>query len=156
MNALNNYAVLEMQGHVVGTPSYSRKKKNGVLRFAVSPREGLVIPMKARGENAKAFKSLLRSGVLVQIKAIPKQEIMRFRSGTKGRLTEWEAKRIAVLSAKRVRLKPFEDMTVLDGLMPEDGVYEDVGYVEPLSWGRFSARREKFAISEEEGREADD
>ena len=134
------YAVLEIQGFVYGIPSYDRKANK--LTFTVTPTDGVRIPMFARGENARAFRSLLNSGVLIQAKAIPIQEIKAYPDGVERLRTEWFVKMLSVLSFKKAKLGPYSDLDVLDGLMPEDGDYEDVGYVEPESWGRFSARRE--------------
>ena len=100
--------------------------------------------MIAKGELAKAFKSLLSAGVLIQAKAVPRQEIKTFLDGIRKISTVWEAKKLIVLSFKRTSLKQYENLDVLDGLMPEDDDYDDVGYVEPESWGRFSAKRQAF------------
>lgn len=136
------YMVLEVQGLVYGVPTYDRKARE--LRFKVSSSGGATLPLIATGETAKAFKSLLNSGVLIQASAVPVQEVIDFNGG-KAVVNQWHAKRIQVLSYKKVRLKDFSDLRILDGLMPEDDDYEDVGFVEPESWGRFSSYREAMA-----------
>lgn len=136
----DRYAILEAQGYVYGVPTYESKSKT--LTFVLTPKDGVLLPMIAKGELAKAFKSLLSAGVLIQAKAVPRQEIKTFLDGIRKISTVWEAKKLIVLSFKRTSLKQYENLDVLDGLMPEDDDYDDVGYVEPESWGRFSAKRQ--------------
>ena len=145
----DRYAVLELQGTVCGVPTYDRKAKK--LCFKVSPSQGVTLPMVATGETAKAFKSLLNSGVLIQAKALPRQEIVALGDGSQAIATVWHARKIQVLSFKKTRLKEFSDLRILDGLMPEDDDYQDVGFVEPESWGRFSSYREAKAKREGNG-----
>lgn len=136
----DSYAILEVQGHIYGVPTYDRKTK--ILWFTVTPKNGVLLPIFARGEIAKAFKTLLHAGVFVQGKAIPFQEIITFNNGMKKINTAWEAKKLLVLSTKKIKLGQYEDLGILDGLMPEDDEVGDVGYIEPESWERFIAKRE--------------
>ena len=140
MRDRDTYALLEFQGHVASVPIYDSKRK--LLRFRAVADGTAPLSFRARGELAKAFRCLLHSGRMVQITASPSPTIVELDGGKKARVVEWEARRIYVLGCKKVKLERFADVRVLDSLMPSDDEIEDVGYVDPESFGRFIARRE--------------
>lgn len=136
----DNYAVLEVQGYVSGVSIYDRESKK--LEFVVCPMSGVLLPMYAKGELAKAFKTMLCNGTLIQAKAIPHQRAITLGESELIN-TVWEAKRLHRLSHKKEKITEFADLDVLDGLMPEDDEYTDVGYVDPESWRRFIGYRKR-------------
>ena len=141
----DTYAILEFQGYVANVPSFD--KETATLRFAARPNGKPIIQFIAKGEAAKAFKSILHIGALVQILAIPVQRAVD-HNGSKALITEWVAKSIKHLGRRRkIDLAKFADVAILDGLMPSETEIEDVGYIEPLTFERFMERR-KEALGE--------
>lgn len=130
----DTYATLEFQGYVVGVPTYDRENK--ILSFRAKTLSFPTMQFKASGESAKAFKSLLHAGVLVQLSATPKAQLISLGDGKKASIIEWEAKRLSMLGRKKIELGNYADRKILDGLMPLDDEITDVGYVEPITFER--------------------
>ena len=120
----DTYAILEFQGLIRGTPYYNPAKKE--LSFKAGPVAGPILSFVAKGELAKSAKSYLRAGLVVRMTASPSVRLITLL-GEKYRLNEWEAQRIEALGRYRFKLPPFEDLYALDGLMPEENIYKDVG-----------------------------
>lgn len=137
----DTYATLEFQGYVVGVPSYDRDAK--ALTFRAKTTSFPTMQFKASGELAKAFKTLLHAGVLVQLSAIPKASLVDIGNGKKASIIEWEAKRLSMLGRKKVDLGNYADRKILDGLMPLEDEVTDVGYVEPITFGRAMEKQAK-------------
>lgn len=123
----DQYATLEFQGLIRGTPYYNTKKRQ--LDFWAGTAAGPILAFTAKGTLAKAAKSFLRAGLVVRITASPSVMVFNFK-GEKFRANEWEAQRIEALGRYRFKLPPFEDLNALDGLMPEENVYKDVGRID--------------------------
>lgn len=135
MNAANDtYAVLEFQGYVAGVPTYDRE--TGTLSFVAEPLSSRVpLPFYAKGELAKAFKTLLHKGCLVQVQATPTQRIEEWGE-EQAIVIRWEAKEMKLLGKTKVNLGKFADPKILDGLMPSESEVEDVGMVSQW-WDKF-------------------
>lgn len=148
----DTYAVLEFQGYVIDFPDYDRDKK--LLTFKAKPTNLPPMQFLCKGQLAQAFKSILRQGVLINASAVPIGK-MEDLGGSKVITVSWEAKKITALSRTRVRFDKFAKATILDGLMPTEGdEIDDIGYVEPHSFGRFLNRLEN--AREEVKRRKDD
>ncbi len=141
MRPPDTYAALEFQGYVVGVPTYD--KNSMILKFRAKDLSHPTLQFKAIGQLAKAFKTLLHQGCMIQLTAVPTSHLIEFGEGKKATVIEWEAKAISVLGRKKVKLSGYADRKILDGLMPMEDEITDVGYVEPITFGRFLDRRRK-------------
>lgn len=149
----DTYAILEFQGYVCEVPSFDRDKTT--LEFIAAPASTKT-PMRfiTKGEKAKAFKTMLHKGCLIQLQAIPSNRIEEW-NGEKVVVLEWEAKQISLLGRRKVNLGKFNDIRVLDGLMPLDSEVEDVGYIDPESWLRFEKKRQDASDTAKRRKEDD-
>lgn len=144
----DTYAILEFQGYVASVPSFDRD--SSTLRFVARPNGKAALQFIAKGEMAKAFKTIIHIGALVQIQAVPTQRAIA-NDGGKALITEWVVKSMKHLGRRRkIDLAKFADVAILDGLMPLEAEAEDVGYIEPLTFGRFMERRGE-ALEEKKG-----
>ena len=135
----DTYSVIEFQGYVSDSPSYDREEMRLDFKAQATNRPNL--KFFAKGELAKAFKSILHQGCLIQASAVPIAHLEEWR-GEKASVVEWECKRLILLGTKKVNLGNYADTRILDGLMPIEGEVMDVGYVEPITFGRFLQKRE--------------
>lgn len=147
----DTYAALEFQGYVTDIPLYDRDSRT--LVFKAKTLRSPPLSFKAKGELAKAYKTLLHCGCFIQVTASPTKRLVRLTEEKKGIIIEWEAKRIEVLGKKKIKLSSFADVRILDGLMPAEDEITDVGYVEPITFGRFMERRERIKAKELKGDE---
>lgn len=123
--SLDTYATLEFQGFVATTPKYD--KRSGRLAFKAHAYGSPIMEFVAFGAIAKAFKGLLYTGVLIQMQAKAKR-YERAMNSSKVSVVIWEATRLAIIGHKRFKLGNYEDVEILDNLMPND-ICDDVGYV---------------------------
>lgn len=137
---IDTYCVLEFQGIVADIPTYDRKARK--LEFVARALNRPTLKFVAKGNLAQAFKSLLHKGCFIQAQAVPKPHIEEV-GGERCRVLEWECKKMSVLGTRKVNLGAFSDIRILDGLMPTEEDYEDVGFVEPYSFGRFQKKLDK-------------
>lgn len=135
----DTYSVIEFQGYVSDSPSYDREEMR--LDFKAQSANRPNLKFFAKGELAKAFKSLLHQGCLIQASAVPTAHLEEWQ-GEKVSVVEWECKRLILLGTKKVNLGKYADKRILDGLMPIDDEVVDIGYVEPITFGRFLQKRE--------------
>lgn len=138
---IDTYAVLEFQGYVMDSPTYDRETK--VLEFKAKAINRPPLKFVARGNVAKAFKSLLHHGCFIQVTALPKSHMVKMEDGSSAVSIEWEARTLTVLGSRKVNLGTLSDIRILDGLMPMEDEIEDVGYVEPYSFAKFQKRLEE-------------
>ncbi len=132
------YAVLEFVGFVCDVPQYDAKRK--YLWFVAEPLAPVSMRFLAKGDLASAFKSMLHKGCVVQLQAVPSQRLTVWK-GEKSKITVWVVKSMRMLGRRKVKLQGYEDLRILDGLMPVDTDVEDVGYVDYDSFSRFIGNR---------------
>ena len=141
MNYEDTYAVLEFQGYVRNVPTYDRENK--ILRFVgIASTGASCIQFYAKGELAKAYKSILHQNCIVQIQATPSSRFYEL-DGKRYFGIQWHALRITLLGKYKVRLGRFDDKDILDSLSPIESDFEDVGHVDYESWTRFQTKRGK-------------
>ncbi len=123
---IDTYEILEFQGIVADTPTYERKIQK--LSFVARALNRPTLKFVAHGDIAKAFRVLLHKDSVIQLQAVPKHRLEVIGDG-RYRIIEWEVKRMCIVGRQRINLGKYADSRILDGLMPEEGDYEDIGYV---------------------------
>lgn len=129
----DDYAVMEAEGKVAGVPTFLPLRSR--LTFVIKIGERTIVPLYCEGSLAKAFRNIVRNGTLLRVRATPHSRL-REVNGKRVVANEWEAIRMTLIAhqkpdSDRIVQLPWRNKSVIDGLMPGEDEYEDVGYVDP-------------------------
>ncbi len=127
--AADCYAVLEFQGLVDAVPRYDQH--TGWLWFNAQAPGRCSIPFAMHGAMAKAMKNCLSVGTAIQMQCVPRQFICEIEGRKFARLV-WVGAKCSVLGRrKKKNLADYTSKSILDGLMPLDDEFDDVGFINP-------------------------